>query len=228
MHDKLLLGLVIICILGVFFTGTSKDDGEKRGRGPKISQGEEHAPGESQPQGTLPGQNPSQSQGQGQGQNPAQGQPGAQGQNQGQGQTQQANANQENLTPNLAGEFVRWWLTKGMDYKQASAAASHKEAFGWALPDATNVFEQLFWGDHIKQGIATGTIAADFQPISVTPLAINPDGSVVVTVVGTLCMQQTGQMPASQQLTMDFLVKKGTDGCRIAGFYNKAAIPVGR
>lgn len=224
MHDKLLLGLVIICILGVFFTGTAKDDSEKRGRGPKLSQGEEHAPGESQPQGTLPGQNPNQSlsQGQEQGQNPAP------GQNQAQGQTQQANANREKLTPNLAGDFVRWWLTKGMDYKQASAAASHKEAFGWALPDATNVFEQLFWGDHIKQGIATGTIAADFQPISVTPLAINPDGSVVVTVVGTLCMQQTGQMPASQQLTMDFLVKKGNDGCRIAGFYNKAAIPIGR
>lgn len=209
MHDKLLMGLVIICILGIFFTGAGKDESGHRGRGPKLEQVEsnaakgQHVPGESQ--------NPP----------PAQG-----GQTQGQAAQGQAQEQGDKLTPALAEKFVRWWLTVGMDYKQASAAASHKEAFAWALPEPAQAFEQLFWGDHIKQGIASGTIAADFQPSSVIPLAINPDGSVVVTVVGTLVMQQTGQPPASQQLTMDFLVKKVDTGCRIAGFFNKAAIPV--
>jgi hypothetical protein len=41
-----------------------------------------------------------------------------------------------------------------MDYRMDTAAASHKAAAVWMLPDACNAFEQLYWGDHIKQGIA--------------------------------------------------------------------------
>ncbi|MBP6747482.1 hypothetical protein KA344_19800, partial [bacterium] len=121
---------------------------------------------------------------------------------------------------------VHFWITKSMDYRMDSAAASHKEAVAWMLPDAANAFEQLYWGDHIKQGIAAGTIVGSFQPVSITPLATNPDGTVVVTVVGTLVMQQSGQQPAGQQLTMDFLVKKTADGFRIAAFFNRAVAPV--
>lgn len=230
MHDKLLLGLVIIGILGIFFTGTSQNGERKHSARTVSQQAQEGAEQDGQEAG-------GQAQGQGQGQVHALGQAQGQGrqtgqaglgQSQGQGQNQTQGQNQDGLTANVARDFVRWWLTKAMDYKQPSATASHDEAFAWTNPETKQKFETLFWADHIKQGIAGGTIAADFQPISVTPMAINPDGSVVVTVVGTLCMQQNGQMPASQQLTMDFLVKKVGGDCRIADFYNKLVVPVGQ
>ncbi len=229
------MAIVLIAVAGIFFSGMTKDEDPENPKGSKPGE-HGHAP----PGGVLPGSHPLE---QSQGQNAAQ--PGiaqatgalphgqtqgqAQGQVQGQAQGQAQGAAQPvagpPLTPQLATEFVRWWITKAMDYQQATAIASHKEAEGWMLKDAATEFERLYWGDHIKQGIAAGTIAGSFQPISIVPLATNPDGSVVMTTVGTLVIQQAGTPPASQQLTMDFLIKKGPEGCRVAGFYNKAVSP---
>lgn len=229
------MAIVLIFVAGVFFSGMAKDEDPAH---PKGSKPGEH--GSSPPnKGVLPGSHPlEQSQGQNAtqpgitaagnggisqaGQNLAQGQTQGQVQGQVQGQGQAAGGG---LTPQLATEFVRWWITKAMDYQQTTAVASHKEAEGWMLKDAAAEMERLYWGDHIKQGIVAGSIAGSFQPISITPLATNPDGSVVITLVGMLVIQQAGNPPASQQLTMDFLIKKGPEGCRVAGFFNKAVSP---
>jgi hypothetical protein len=251
MTDKILMALIAIGIIGIFFTGVNhtekaesvqsrrlgglpNDPSGPSGQGTGTPAGQaqqgEDADGQGQKAGSQPG---SQQGGQGQAQGGhAQGQAsGAQatGAQAGQAQTGQANGGQaaaEGLTPQLASDFVRWWISKSMDYRMDTAAASHKEAVGWMLPDAASAFEQLYWGDHIKQGISSGQIVGSFQPVSIMPLATNPDGTVVVTVVGTLVIQQSGQQPAAQQITMDFLVKKSGDGCRIAAFFNRAVAPV--
>ncbi len=256
MTDKILMALIAIGIIGIFFTGVNHSEkpesvqsrrigglpndpggpsGQGTGTGTPAGQAQQGEDGDGQGQ-----QAGSQQAGQGQpqggqagGAQSSSGQAaGAQTASQaqaGQGQAGQAIGGQaaaEGLTPQLASDFVRWWISKSMDYRMDTAAASHKEAVGWMLPDAASAFEQLYWGDHIKQGISSGQIVGSFQPVSITPLATNPDGTVVVTVVGTLVIQQSGQQPAAQQITMDFLVKKSGDGCRIAAFFNRAVAPV--
>lgn len=228
MHDKILMALIAIGIAGIFFSGANHSEKKESVQSKRLGRSSADQP-------AIPGEQGQAGEAEdGQGQQGSQqsGQAGSQQAGQQAGQNQQAQGNggqqasQTGLTPQLASDFVHFWLTKSMDYRMDTAAASHKEAVAWMLPDAANAFEQLYWGDHIKQGIATGTIVGSFQPVSITPLATNPDGTVVVTVVGTLVMQQSGQQPAGQQLTMDFLVKKTADGFRIAAFFNRAVAPV--
>lgn len=226
MHDKILMALIAIGIAGIFFSGANHSEKKESVQSKRLGRSSADQP-------AIPGEQGQADQGgqDGEGQGQPAGQQAGQSQNN-QAQTNQTQATggqqaaQAGLTPQLASDFVHFWITKSMDYRMDSAAASHKEAVAWMLPDAANAFEQLYWGDHIKQGIATGTIVGSFQPVSITPLATNPDGTVVVTVVGTLVMQQSGQQPAGQQLTMDFLVKKTADGYRIAAFFNRAVAPV--
>ncbi len=230
MHDKILMALIAIGIAGIFFSGANHSEKKESVQSKRLGRSSADQP-------AIPGEQGQADQGGQDGE--GQGQPAGQqaGQQAGQAQNNHAQTNQAQatggqqaaqagLTPQLASDFVHFWITKSMDYRMDSAAASHKEAVAWMLPDAANAFEQLYWGDHIKQGIAAGTIVGSFQPVSITPLATNPDGTVVVTVVGTLVMQQSGQQPAGQQLTMDFLVKKTADGFRIAAFFNRAVAPV--
>lgn len=230
MHDKILMALIAIGIAGIFFSGANHSEKKESVQSKRLGRSSADQP-------AIPGEQGQADQGGQDGE--GQGQPAGQqaGQQAGQAQNNHAQTNQAQatggqqaaqagLTPDLATQFVRWWLTQSMDYRMDTGAASHKVAAVWMLPDACNAFEQLYWGDHIKQGIASGTIVGAFQPVSVVPIATNPDGSVVVTVVGTLTMQQSGQQPASQQLTMDFLVKKTADGFRIAAFFNRAVAPV--
>ncbi len=214
MTDKILMALIAIGIIGIFFTGVNHSEKPESVQSRRL--------------GGLPNGPSGQAQG-GQAQGQAGGAQATGAQAGSQAQAGQANSGQaaaEGLTPQLASDFVRWWISKSMDYRMDTAAANHKEAVGWMLPDAASAFEQLYWGDHIKQGISSGQIVGSFQPVSIMPLATNPDGTVVVTVVGTLVIQQSGQQPAAQQITMDFLVKKSGDGCRIAAFFNRAVAPV--
>jgi hypothetical protein len=235
-HDKILMALIAIGIAGIFFSGANHSEKSESVQSKRLGRSSADQPAVTGEQGQG-GDGPIQ--GHAAGQAPQAGQPAGQaGQGQASGQAQvaagtaatpAAGAGQsaaQPLTPDLALQFVRWWLTQSMDYRMDTAAASHKTAALWMLPDANNAFEQLYWGDHIKQGIASGQIVGAFQPVSVTPVATNPDGSVVVTAVGTLMIQQSGQQPAGQQLTMDFLVKQTGDGLRIAAFFNRAVAPV--
>ena len=88
-------------------------------------------------------------------------------------------------------------------------------------PEAVQTFRAAFWNEGVAQGTAGGTLVAAFQPVAVEAEAINPDGSIVITVKGTLVMQYAGQ-PSTQPIQTDFLVKKESDGLRIAGVFNRA------
>ena len=128
------------------------------------------------------------------------------------------------LDPDLARQFVTWWITKSMDYGATTAAKSHADAFGWMSPQAAQAFQQTFWTTEIAAGISQGRITAAFQPIQVQPEARNPDGTVVVGVSGTLLVQEANNpTPETQQIVCDFLVKKEKDGLRIASLYNRTA-----
>jgi hypothetical protein len=126
------------------------------------------------------------------------------------------------LDPELARQFVSWWITKSMDYGATTAAKSHADAFAWMTPQATQAFQQTFWTPDIAGGVTQGRINAAFQPIQVQAEARNPDGTVVVGVSGTLVAQEsTSPTPETQQIVCDFLVKKEKDGLRISGLYNR-------
>lgn len=124
------------------------------------------------------------------------------------------------LTPALATEFVTWWIARAMDYSAATAGRSHSEAFGWMTPQASSIFQQVFWTPQIAQGITQGRMTAAFQPVAVQAEAINPDGSIVVGVTGSLVVQDAAN-PVTQQIVTDFLVKKEKEGLRICGMYNR-------
>jgi len=179
LHDKLLLGLVIVGILSIFVGGFATSDDKPANKAQKEASEQSSSDGK--------------------------------------GATEVSK-----LDPSLATDFVKWWMKGAMDYSAASAAANHEAAFRWMTPEAMQSFQQSLWTTDTATGVAQGLYVAAFQPVSVQAAAINPDGSVVVTLSGTLVTQSSGR-PFSQQLQMDLLVRKESDGLRIAGVYNRVA-----
>jgi len=183
LHDKVLLGLVIVGILSIFVGGFATTDDKPANKAQRESA--EQAPSDSK-----------------------------------------GGAEVAKLDPSLATDFVKWWMSGAMDYSAASAAANHEAAFRWMTPEAMSTFRQSLWTPDTATGVAQGLYVAAFQPVSVQAAAVNPDGSVVVTLSGTLVTQASGR-PYSQQLQLDLLVRKETDGLRIAGVYNRVAAAPG-
>lgn len=185
--DKILFGLLIVCLLGVFVGGFNNKS-ELRA----VQQ----APSE-------PSQNPSQA-------SPSQA-PDESKSN--------AYSSGSDLQPDLAVDFIKWWMKGAMDYSPQSAAQSHQAAANWMTPQAIKSFEEAFWSPQLAQLVSSGQATGAFQPISVQAEAINPDKSVVVGLTGTLVLE-IGNQPRSHQISMDILVRKGNTGLRIAGMYN--------
>jgi hypothetical protein len=257
MRDKIVAGLVIVMILGLFFMGGNgnKDknghrfisqqtrEGGKDGDQEASREGEQGEGGENnQPAtpGMMATQSPGRPQSQGAGadqnsspqnqaltqqmqnatagggaQNPQAGQNGAPG------QAQPAQANPTALQPSTAVDFVRWWLSMALDYSMQTSVENHKKAMKWAKGQVPTMFKQSFYTQEVMQGVAGGTLAGSFQPVTVQAIAINPDGSVVVTVIGNLTLQSSGSQPVSQSLNLEFLVSKDAQGVRMSGFFNK-------
>lgn len=135
-------------------------------------------------------------------------------------QTTPATAASAGLEPKLACDFVKWWLSGAMDLNAATAQKSHADAIAWMTADCVPAFQANFWPPELAEGISSGRVTASFTPTAVQAVAVNPDGSVVVTVAGNLMMQQ-GPRPALHQFAADFLVRKDQDGLRVAGVYNR-------
>ncbi|MBU6452675.1 MAG: hypothetical protein KGS72_12890 [Cyanobacteria bacterium REEB67] len=252
MRDKIVAGLLIVMIAGIFFMGGggkekanhrfmgAGGDGQRQGQSADDGGSADQSGEQGAEQGHSLGQGQGQDQGQGQGQNQAQGMaqngnPAAgSAQNQtltqqmqrsmnpgGQPLQQNSTSSVASLPPSLAVDFVRWWLTMALDYSLNTSAANHKKALAYAKPQVANMFKQSFYTSEVMQGVAAGTLAGSFQPVTVQAIAINPDGSVVVTVIGNLTLQSSGSQPVSQSLDMEFLVTKDAQGVRMAGFFNK-------
>jgi hypothetical protein len=189
MRDKILLGLVIVGLFGIFvggFSGREDRPAVKAVETPQAAQPavERASAGTSSPYGAA-----------------------------------------DPLDASLASEFVKWWIASAMDYSAGSSAKSHESAFRWMTPEAQSIFQATFWPSDLAAGIAQGQIVGAFQPVSVQAEAINPDGSVVVAISGTLVLQATGR-PTTQQIFADILVRKEQTGLRVAGLYNRSAPPV--
>jgi hypothetical protein len=187
MHDKILLGLVVVGMLGIFVGGIGlggRDDSHEDAK-PKVEATAIDSSNNSQPIAAV------------------------------------TSTNEQSLEPTLAAEFIKWWSGGAMDYSPSSAESNHKAAFRWMTAEAAKAFQNSFWTPEIASGVANGHVVAAFQPISIQPEAVNPDGSVVVGLTGTLVLQTTGQ-PVTQQVATDFLVRKEKDGLRVAGLYNRA------
>jgi hypothetical protein len=177
LQDKILMGLVVICVLGLFVGGMTMNDekGEKKEKSETAATAEQGQPAQ-----------------------------------------QQAATPAAGLTPSIATDFVSWWLQAAMDYNGASAAQNHQSAMQWMTPEAAQAFQNLFWNPQIAESVATGRLVAAFHPTNVQAQAVNPDGSVVVAVTGTMVVQ-TGAQPTAQQFAGAFLVRKDNDSLRVAG-----------
>lgn len=123
------------------------------------------------------------------------------------------------IDPKLATEFVTWWIGSALDYSKEKSGSSRKEAIKWMDPQAVGGYENAFWQPQMVQGIESGQIVAAFQPVSIHPVAINPDGSVVVSVRGTFVQQVSGMQPETKVILADMLVCKESDGLRIGNLY---------
>lgn len=208
MQDKILMGLVILGVLAVFVVPNIGNDEHPTGHG--SSAPPESAQAVGQGQGTLQ---------QGVATNPEGATPGGAA---APGAAAAPNPNQ--VDPKLADQFVKFWMGGAMDYNTATATQSHKEAAKWMTPEAQQTFESNFWSPDIANGITSGQLRGAFQPISVVPKALNPDGSIVVEMTGTLVLQQSTVRPVTHQILMDLLVRKETEGLRIAGLYNRSYV----
>jgi len=192
--DKILLGLLIVCLLGVFVGGFSLN----RDRGTKEDGGQ---PEQEQPVSSSNNSSVKSS------------------------VSSKDNALDSNykggkLTPDLAVAFVKWWIRQSMDFTPNSAAQSHQAADHWMTPGTAKSFDAAFWNPQLASQVTSGSTVGAFQPISVVAKAINPDGTIVVNVTGTLVLQM-GSRPSSHQIEMDVLVCKESRGLRVSGFYNR-------
>ncbi len=215
-QDKILAGLVIVGVLSIFVGGFGGGHGGDRiATGPRDSrkastgeskddeaednqakQGPEHRPQSQAPQ-----------------------------QKAAQNKAAAAAPATEPLSPKLANDFVTWWIGKAMDFNPQTAAQNRQEAVQWVVPQVQPSYTQAFWTPEMSDAILTGRIRGTFTPTSVTPIAANPDGSVVVNVTGQLMLQQ-GPRPSVQNLSTDYLVKRDSGGLRIGGLFNRAsAVP---
>jgi hypothetical protein len=89
-------------------------------------------------------------------------------------------------------------------------------------PDAANAFQNIFWTPTISQAVANGQFVAAFQPTAIQAQAVNPDGSIVVGVSGTMVVQ-TGGQPAVQQFLSSFLVRQEKTDLRICGLETRSS-----
>ncbi len=202
MRDKILMGLIVIGVLAIFMTGASED-------GSKSKNTEESLPpGAQMPQQGQPP--PQQAKEEGHDEAQAQQPPPAQAKP------------QFAIEPTLASDFVKWWMGGAMDYQASTSQKNHQEAFKWMSPEAQQTFQEAFWNDTMAQGITSGMLVAAFQPVSVQAQAVNPDGSVVVSMKGSLVLQMNGQPADTRQVVTDFLVKKEDSGLRIAAICNRS------
>lgn len=206
LQDKILLGLVIIGILGIFIGGASLGDNDEKA----VAKASDEHGAQAQPPGQLPGQAP--------GHAPAPAPQQAAALPQGQPALPPANA----LNPALATDFVKWWIVGAMDYAPQTAAKSHNDAMVWMTPEGARDFSTLLWTPQIAENVCTGRVIAAFHPTAIQAQAINPDGSVVVGVAGTVVIQGQGQ-PMSQQFLGNFLIRQDKDGLRVARAYTRNA-----
>ena len=121
------------------------------------------------------------------------------------------------LTPNLAKDFISWWIGLAMDYNAHTAASNHQSDFNWMTPEASQAFQAAFWTPEISNSIVAGTLHGSFTPTAINPVAANPDGSVVVQVQGNLVLQRS-----MQHVNADFLVRREANGLRVSGIYNRS------
>lgn len=202
--DKILLGLLIVCLLGFFVGGFSGHKDEP----PVPVKGIERA---ASPQTNSSTNSASQNQTPSQENSPV--------------SSGGSTYHTEQLEPALAVDFVKWWMKAAMDYSKTSARQSHEAASNWMSPEAYKAFREAFWTEDLADQITSGVTVAAFQPIAVQAEAINPDHSVVVGLTGTLIMHNTHERPVSNQIQIDLLVRKGDTGLRIAGINNRVTTP---
>ncbi len=194
-NDKILLGLLIVCLLGFFVGGFNHKE-----EPPLAIKGMETA----SPPATAPSNNSA-----------------VQTRSSPAAPSGLGNYAKTDLAPSIAVDFVKWWMKAAMDYSPQSAVQSHEAASNWMSPEAYKAFTETFWTPDLAEQISSGVTIGAFQPISVQAEAVNPDHSVVVGLTGTLILHAANGRPNSSQIQMDILVRKGDTGLRITGINNR-------
>jgi hypothetical protein len=194
LRDKILLGLIVIGILAIFMSGVNEESSREEKEHAAVAEGA-MPPKEPQPEAAPP-----------------------------QAPPQQPQQPSYVLEPSLANDFVTWWVSGAMDYQAATCDRNHQAAFKWMTPEAQAAFRPIFWNETMSDGIRSGMLVAAFQPVSIQPQAVNPDGTVVISMKGSLVVQVSGHPATTRQVHTDFLVKKEEHGLRIAALHNSEVV----
>jgi hypothetical protein len=212
-QDKILAGLVIVGFLAIFVGGFSGHHGDRVASGSREAR--VTAQSRSQPNAAGPA---------GQGETTPPPKPQADPPEPApQPKVEVPDPGAVKIEPALATQFIGWWTVRALDFNPQTAFKNRQEAMSWITPEALPSYQAAFWPQEVSDGLANGSIQGNFTMTSVTAVASNPDGSMVVNVCGNLMLQQ-GQKPALQQLSTDYLIKREAGGLRIAGLYNRAVL----
>jgi tetratricopeptide (TPR) repeat protein len=114
--------------------------------------------------------------------------------------------------PQVATNFVKWWLASALDYSPSTAASNHLKAAGWLEDHAKNSFDKTFWSQ--SKGVGRNII---FIPSYFWPPVEKQDNTVVIGVFGDFIAQSDPKL-SSQYVKLDLLVHKEPNAYRICSW----------
>ncbi len=121
------------------------------------------------------------------------------------------------VQPNAATEIVKGFLPLAWDFSSSSAQNSQTSAMNLMTPECAQNYQTSVWTPEVAQGILGSGIKSNFSQTMVAAGPNLQDGSIEVTVRGTLDMTLPGEAPTSKPCNYLYLVKKVNGQLKIAG-----------
>jgi len=137
--------------------------------------------------------------------------------NQGQTPTPPPPSPADMVEPNAATELVKGFLPLAWDFSSATAANSQASAMNLMTPECAQNYKSSVWTDEVASGILGSGIKSNFNQQMVSAGQNLQDGSIEVTVHGSLDMTLPGNPPTSKPCKYIYLVKKFGGPLKIAG-----------
>ena len=112
----------------------------------------------------------------------------------------------------IASAFVRWWLSKALDYSPSTAANNQQSSANWMDKEVASSFSQTFWSD--GKGVRSQIV---FIPTHYgDPVSIE-ERTISVSVFGVF-VSCDDPLLASHFAKIDFVVRPDADGWRVGGW----------
>lgn len=114
-------------------------------------------------------------------------------------------------------QLVEQWLPKAWDLSAGSATQSQQQAIMYMTPECAQAYKQNIWTPEMAKQVEDSGLQSTFASTSVSVGSRKEDGSVVILVRGEQVLEVPGKGSRSRPVNMEYLIKKTSDGLRIAG-----------